>query len=136
MKKSTVSHTFDWWLVDDRLYEAVYAEYSECGCERFVLPNTHLLRLPDEPDFVARLKKLNKQYNMRFDGSHAHWGKEWAPNTVGEENRSAMLRHLETALNFSAEFETGVMVVHPGYSALELSFDPFTFKTLRLKARG
>ncbi len=113
-----IAHFYDWWLTDDRLYESVYAEYAEFGEHVFALPNTHMLRLPQEPEFVAFLKKLNRKYGTCFKGAHAHWGETWDPNTTGE-HREAMQKNLRNALAFTAEFESEVLVIHPGYSALE-----------------
>lgn len=114
-----VSYFFDWWLIDDRLYDAVFAEYAEHGCHRFVLPNTHCLRLLDEPDFAGKLGKWLRTFQARFDGAHSHWGETWDLNTVEPENRALMLKNQKRALEFTAEFEAGVLVIHPGYSPLE-----------------
>ena len=72
MMFTEISHFYDWWLTDDRLFETVYAEYAELGCHRFGLPNTHMLRLLEEPEFAGFLKTLNRRYGFRFDGAHAH----------------------------------------------------------------
>ncbi len=119
MIKKQVSHVFDWWLVHDRLFEFAYASYAELGCTSFGLPNTHMLRFAEEPDFADKLKKLNRDYHMHFDGAHAHWSEIWDPNTVGEENRRMMMKNLTMAIEKTAEFEAGVLTIHPGYSALQ-----------------
>ena len=116
---SEISYFYDWWLTDDRLFESVYAEYAELGCHRFGLPNTHMLRLLEEPDFAKFLKNLNRRYGFRFDGAHAHWSEIWDPNTVRQEHRKIMLKNLMRALEFTSEFEANVLVIHPGYTVLE-----------------
>lgn len=119
MINKQVSHVYDWWLIHDRLFEYAYESYAELGCTSFGLPNTHMLRFPEEPDFAAKLKKLNKDYHMHFDGAHAHWSEIWDPNTVEEENRKIMMKNLTMALEMTAEFEAGVLTIHPGYSAIQ-----------------
>ncbi|MBS1369450.1 MAG: sugar phosphate isomerase/epimerase [Lentisphaeria bacterium] len=124
MERLPVSHCFSWTAVSEKAWDSVFAEFRDNGAERLILVSSVASRLAEEPELKKRLRSLLDRHGMRFDGSHAPWGKAWDLNETDPDARKIMLCNQKRLIGEVGEFGVGNVVIHIGDSVCRRSDAP------------
>lgn len=107
-------YNYPWASLADNWYSHVIREYLDWGVDTFVLCDDMLERCLAEPDYVDFLRKLMKEFHVRFISAHGLAGQLRDLNVPELEYRPGIFRDHVRAMEIAAEFGSKTYTVHVG----------------------
>jgi len=111
---------------DPVLYEIAVAEFASNGAKHMVA-GTDIISLSmqeDGRDFIARIQAVMNSTGMTFRGAHSFWGAEWDLNQLDPALHEKVIANQKKVIDLAAEFNAGVLVIHPGDHQFAVGGDP------------
>ena len=109
------SYNYPWNSVPFELYPRVIREYLDNGVNTFVLTDSVLLKMMQEPEYLEAMRKLTRKFDVRFVSAHAPFGRSFDLNIPPEiEDRPKMIQTHIRCMEIAKEFGSLTYTIHVG----------------------
>ena len=133
-----LSFNYPWTkhLDDPAAFRAVVREFLDNGVRRFVISDTLIKKMIDDPEKAAFLHRVCKEMDVEFCSVHGMYGNDFDLNIPVPERRPAMFQEHIRAMEIASEFGCKTYTVHVGagfycYKKIPLStLRPLALETL------
>jgi sugar phosphate isomerase/epimerase len=122
-------HYYPWDINNTKAFLSHIREFKDHGASNFVITETLLRQLVNDPEKVTFLHKVCSDMEVNFNAVHSIFGPKFDLNTMDENERAIMLETHKKAIEISSQFGCKNYVLHVGAALYCYNHIPIT--TLR-----